>query len=83
MAQLFGEAWKEKSQKVKSEPEEVPGVEETDTLSKSWAEFGMCGILSIRTEEVTRRSRWPVQSNGGHRKSWKQRPREGFGFGRR
>lgn len=42
---LFGEAWKEKSQEVKSEPEEVPGVEETDMLSESWAESGMSGIL--------------------------------------
>lgn len=34
MDQVFGEGWKERSQKVKTEPEEVHRVEETDAIKE-------------------------------------------------
>lgn len=50
MDPLFREDWKEKSQKVKSGPEEVPGVEETDTRYQR-AGQGLECVVSYKSEQ--------------------------------
>lgn len=78
---LLGRLKKAEAGRSKQSPSQHPeqrnesrGKKEASAERQS--ETGMCGVLEIRTEEASRRSRWPVVPRGGHARSRKTKDQD-------